>query len=56
MRPSLTLVLVVGSILFLGRSASGETLVERLERGCQIETKLLPVRHPRRGAHTDLSL
>ncbi len=37
MRPSLTLVLVVGSILFLGRSASGETLVERLERGCQIE-------------------
>lgn len=37
MRSSLTLVLVVGSILFLGRSASGETLVERLKRGCQIE-------------------
>ncbi len=39
MRPSLTLVLLVGSILFLGRSASGETLVERLERGCQIELR-----------------
>ena len=30
-------VLVVGCILFLCRPASGETLVERLERGCQIE-------------------
>ncbi len=37
MRSNLTLVLVVGSILFLGRSASGETLVETLEKGCQAE-------------------
>ena len=37
MRRSLTLVLVVGSIIFLARSASSETLIERLERGCRIE-------------------